>query len=384
VPKADGFTYFEGQLGQATARPVDVEAGVNIDGSEQSDKQEVPPEGASGDSIVTMHPPTSLWDDAPRTDASYESPLYRTPLDNFMWLPRNPLERLDLDDGVNFFRVLLSRSEAGWRGVGRMPRELEAQIFRETNEATSSVESLQVADGGRVREPRKSITAEPLLPGSAFSSAFRRRGKDRRRASDSSSGDTSGEEIELPPIIAARVQHAEQEGDIEDAEPASLGNRLGRPSLYRAKSSASRGSRRVSFHRGSSQEAPSPSHEQPARPDAANASPAPAAPASGLPDVSPARSVDAQGSTGGEHLTTISSNDTATARPNASSRTVSPTVTPTVSPNVSSFRALASVVMKEARLEREVREKKEKKDSEGKARRASFAQILDPQGHVHG
>ncbi|KZT51501.1 DUF221-domain-containing protein [Calocera cornea HHB12733] len=336
APTTDETTFTQGQYAQALARPAD----------EKQPESQSPTSPAPADiePIITSHAPTSLWDDSVRYDATYANPLYSCPLENFMWLPRNPTARLDLDDGVNCHVVLLSRTDGGWRGVGRMPKEIEAQLFGDGSEGRTSDET-RLGDGdGDMADTRKSLTHEPLL---------------RPRESVRKTHGKTDEEIELPPIIAARVHHPEEETEIEDVEGPSFQDRI-RPALSRARSSASRASRRISLHRASPHEGRSPALELD---DVLHTASTTKQPVSGLPDTASVHSVDTPAYRGGEHLATINSNEEPP-------------------PTLSSFRALANVVLREARQEREEREKKEKKESESKIRRGSFAQILDSHGRV--
>ncbi|KZP01320.1 hypothetical protein CALVIDRAFT_532932 [Calocera viscosa TUFC12733] len=338
APRTEDVTLFQGQFAQAVTHPAE----------EEQKTVNMAPTSEDPDAIVTSHAPTMIWDDHTRYDASYGNPHYNSHLDNFMWLPRNPLARLDLDDGVKCHVVLLSRTNGGWRRVGRMPKDLEAELFGEGSDGGTSDETRLGDSDGRPADTRKSLTNEPLL---------------RPRESIRKPNSQLPEEIELPPIIAARVQHLEQETEIENVEPESFQDLI-KPALSRARSSASRTSRRISFRRASSHEGRSPTHEAE---DLLRAAGTPTRPPAGLPETSSVHSVDMPAYSGGEHLATINSTEGAgTSRP-----------------ALSSFKALANVVLQEARQEREEREKKEKKESESKIRRASFAQIVEAQGRTH-
>ncbi|OAX42854.1 DUF221-domain-containing protein [Rhizopogon vinicolor AM-OR11-026] len=57
-------------------------------------------------SLVQRHPPLAAWDDEPRHDIPYDNPYYTKPISNALWLPRDPLGLLDLDDTVDVYRAL--------------------------------------------------------------------------------------------------------------------------------------------------------------------------------------------------------------------------------------------------------------------------------------
>ena len=50
---------------------------------------------------VVPHPALGPWDDQTMVDRPYNNPFYSRPIDNFLWLPRNPCATLDLDDTVD-------------------------------------------------------------------------------------------------------------------------------------------------------------------------------------------------------------------------------------------------------------------------------------------
>ncbi|KAF8517159.1 hypothetical protein BU17DRAFT_50176 [Hysterangium stoloniferum] len=78
-----------------------------------------PPRHTSRDSpqpIVIPHVRHDTWDDSPRLDRPYENPYYVAPIENFLWLPRNPFGVLDLDDSVDLHQALTSEVGAGKLG----------------------------------------------------------------------------------------------------------------------------------------------------------------------------------------------------------------------------------------------------------------------------
>ncbi|EJU03200.1 hypothetical protein DACRYDRAFT_99538 [Dacryopinax primogenitus] len=339
-PRVDNVITSLGQLAEATVHTADDNLTNEV---EHPCMSTTALDAADENPIVTAHPTTAKWDDSVPYDASYENPLYTTSLDKFMWLPRNPLARLDLDDGVRIHVVLLSRPDRNWRGVGRLPRELEAQLFGDIPGTRPSGEVLLTDHDSQSYEPRSSITQEPLL-------------KPNVRLTR----DDALEEIELPPILAARVQHPEQETDIEEVEGTTLQERI-RPPLSRARSFKSQASKQPSLRHTSSAENWFPGHIMREEPNELGIPPLSTV---GLPETSSDGALPVIG-LGGEE-----------------SR-ISSTPGNTHGSALSSFRALANLVMREARQEKEDREKKDKKEDESRNPRSSLAQILDAHGRVN-
>ncbi|KAG2066463.1 DUF221-domain-containing protein [Suillus decipiens] len=89
--------------------------------SPPAEQQRQPPARIST-SLVERHPPLATWDDEPRHDIPYDNPYYTRPITNALWLPRNPLGPLDLDDTVDVYQALTSEPGAGdmdhWPGPG--------------------------------------------------------------------------------------------------------------------------------------------------------------------------------------------------------------------------------------------------------------------------
>jgi hypothetical protein len=50
---------------------------------------------------VVSHPVPGPWDDQTAVDRPYNNPFYSRPIDNVLWLPRNPCGMLDLDDTID-------------------------------------------------------------------------------------------------------------------------------------------------------------------------------------------------------------------------------------------------------------------------------------------
>ncbi|KAG1906688.1 uncharacterized protein F5891DRAFT_476392 [Suillus fuscotomentosus] len=130
-------------------------------------------------SLVQRHPPLATWDDEPRHDIPYDNPYYTRPITNALWLPRNPLGLLDLDDTVDVYQALTSEP-----GTGDLSHSLD---------------------------PDSSASPAFQLPSSVP-------GDEPRQYSGS-------EEINLPEGIQSRIVTIDQEVDVESTRPR-------RPSLF--------------------------------------------------------------------------------------------------------------------------------------------------------
>ncbi|KAG2338484.1 hypothetical protein BDR05DRAFT_969182 [Suillus weaverae] len=80
--------------------------------SPPAERQRQPPARIST-SLVQRHPPLAAWDDEPLHDIPYDNPYYTRPITNALWLPRNPLGLLDLDDTVDVYQALTSEPDTG-------------------------------------------------------------------------------------------------------------------------------------------------------------------------------------------------------------------------------------------------------------------------------
>ncbi|KAG2153124.1 uncharacterized protein EDB93DRAFT_1136745 [Suillus bovinus] len=96
--------------GEASAAVVD-----QVVESPPSERQRQPPARILT-SLVQRHPPLAAWDDEPHHDIPYDNPYYTRPINNALWLPRDPLGLLDLDDTVDVYQVLTSEPDTGDMG----------------------------------------------------------------------------------------------------------------------------------------------------------------------------------------------------------------------------------------------------------------------------
>jgi hypothetical protein len=81
--------------------------------------------------LVVPHPPLAPWEDIPpyqRMRGYSDQPAYTDDYDDFLWLPRDPLSTLDLDDTVEM-RLSLTTSAGGSGRIGDWPPEyLEDEV----------------------------------------------------------------------------------------------------------------------------------------------------------------------------------------------------------------------------------------------------------------
>lgn len=75
--------------------------------------------------LVTVHRPLSAWEDIPpytRSRGYDDQPAYSDDYDDYLWLPRDPLSTLDLDDTIEL-RLSLTSSAGGNGKFGKWPPE---------------------------------------------------------------------------------------------------------------------------------------------------------------------------------------------------------------------------------------------------------------------
>lgn len=145
--------------------------------------------------IVVPHPPPVPWDDQTTYELPYDNPFYTRNINNVLWLPRNPCGTLDLDDTIDLrtsLTVELSASELGtWLGAPETSSPLGMSVASNLP-TTHSEHMLEVPD----------VTY------------------------------TGTEEIELPPVIAKRVQSIYREDNVDQVV------RPRKPSAYSRKASS--------------------------------------------------------------------------------------------------------------------------------------------------
>ncbi|KAI1793237.1 hypothetical protein LXA43DRAFT_231356 [Ganoderma leucocontextum] len=136
----------------------------------------------SNPAVVTKHHPHRPWEDESALNHTYENPYYTRNIDNLLWLPRDPLDILNMDDTIDLRMSLTSQPGAGRLGAWR------EEEFVETGFSLSFAASI-ASDEDDVETPRPSFYRR--LDGT--------------------------EQIQLPPMIASRVNTIEQEDEVETA-----------------------------------------------------------------------------------------------------------------------------------------------------------------------
>ncbi|PFH54095.1 hypothetical protein AMATHDRAFT_38479 [Amanita thiersii Skay4041] len=116
---------------------------------------------------VVPHPPPGAWDDQTMPDRPYDNPFYIRPIDNVLWLPKNPCGVLDLDDTVDLRMSLTVEISAGklgpWLGTECIPERSTPTNFSKESEATSLPQTRQ-AEEPPSPPIRLDGTEEILLP----------------------------------------------------------------------------------------------------------------------------------------------------------------------------------------------------------------------------
>lgn len=138
--------------------------------------------------LVAPHEKFPAWDDNACLDRPYDNPYYSRSISNHLWLPRDPLGLLDLDDTVDVFRALTSDHDHGQLG--------------------------EWVEGGIAMTELPSVTSIP-----------------EQGPRPPISRELSGaEDIVLPAAIAERVHNIGNEDEVEFTDDARS-SRISRPSL---------------------------------------------------------------------------------------------------------------------------------------------------------
>ncbi len=101
-----------------------------------------------GREMVRPHPPVR-WDDTPNNTARYNNPFYNQDMDDFLWLPRNPLAPVDLFDTIEWYGPALVSSQEVEASLasGTMSRKTRTTKTRSTS-------STRTRSRSEVRLPR--------------------------------------------------------------------------------------------------------------------------------------------------------------------------------------------------------------------------------------
>lgn len=159
--------------------------------------------------LVTPHEKHPAWDDSARLDRPYDNPYYTRPILNHLWLPRDPVGILDLDDTVNVFRALTSDPSLGQLGEW-IEEGINLADLPDLPSSPSLSDLSSMADGGTLDR----MTSREL---------------------------SGNEEINLPQEIVERIANIHKETDVDKAE--EFGSRPStsrrRPSLFGRNASSS-------------------------------------------------------------------------------------------------------------------------------------------------
>ncbi|CBQ73188.1 conserved hypothetical protein [Sporisorium reilianum SRZ2] len=90
-------------------------------------------ESLKGRELVRPHPPVR-WDDTPNNTARYNNPFYNQEMDDFLWLPRNPLAPVDLFDTIEWYGPALVSSQGGGGIVGEWDEEQDDDEYDDDEE----------------------------------------------------------------------------------------------------------------------------------------------------------------------------------------------------------------------------------------------------------
>lgn len=149
--------------------------------------------------LCTPHPPHPGWNDDSSPDHGYDNPYYTRTIADMLWLPRDPLSVLDLDDTVDLRMSITSEPGAGKLGSWNDDDFIGSTLS---------------------------------LP-SAFSASFSSDMEDDSASLyDSAPLRLNGDEvISLPAGIASRVENIDEEEEVEEA--------IQRPSFMQRRTSSS-------------------------------------------------------------------------------------------------------------------------------------------------
>ncbi|TBU27050.1 hypothetical protein BD311DRAFT_666174 [Dichomitus squalens] len=150
---------------------------VSNGGESQADQEQTDP------AVVSGHPPHPAWEDESSPNHTYDNPYYTRHIENLLWLPRNPLGILNLDDTVDLRISLTTQPAAGRLTAWRDQEFLESGF------------SLPLAAASFASDDEDAESVHP--------SFYKRL--------------DGSEEIQLPPLIASRISSSNREDDVETA-----------------------------------------------------------------------------------------------------------------------------------------------------------------------
>ncbi|TKY85905.1 hypothetical protein EX895_005446 [Sporisorium graminicola] len=126
-------------------------------------------ESLKGRELVRPHPPVR-WDDTPNNTARYNNPFYNQEMDDFLWLPRNPLAPLDLFDTIEWYGPAMVSSQGGGGIVGEWDEEQDEDEYDEDDDEKLRLHGDEIPLGGEAAtfsQPRDFIlngNEEIVLP----------------------------------------------------------------------------------------------------------------------------------------------------------------------------------------------------------------------------
>nr|XP_031860912.1 uncharacterized protein CI109_003639 [Kwoniella shandongensis]KAA5527984.1 hypothetical protein CI109_003639 [Kwoniella shandongensis] len=143
----------------------EVEEGVETSVSEGEAAAVIEPQAK----LVVPHPPLQPWEDIPpyqRARGYNDQPAYTDDYDDFLWLPRDPLSTLDLDDTVELRSSLTTSAGAGEIGewVGGLEDEALQADVGEVFGRPRSDSAISLQDLGMVPEPTAPIPGHVSFP----------------------------------------------------------------------------------------------------------------------------------------------------------------------------------------------------------------------------
>jgi len=156
--------------------------------------------------FISPHPKHPTWDDFPHLDRPYDNPFYTAPIDNFLWLPRNPFGVLDLDDSVDVHETLTSEPGAG--KPGRWMNGGPEGVFGEGRQIVATPGEMSSPEA----EPSELSLAPPSRPPLTRTGSFNLGTPDQRYSGN--------EVISLSSVLSSRASRIEDEDEVEDTVPA--------------------------------------------------------------------------------------------------------------------------------------------------------------------
>ncbi|KAJ9478986.1 putative transmembrane protein [Pseudozyma hubeiensis] len=169
--QAEGVTSSDPLYQRAShpTEPATVNAKQTWARSSQHSSYEDYDDSLKGRELVRPHPPVR-WDDTPNNTARYNNPFYIQEMDDFLWLPRNPLAPVDLFDTIEWYGPALVSSQGGGGIVGEWDDEQDDGEFDTEDEEKHALHHDEIPFGGEAATLARSKTLmlegdeEILLP----------------------------------------------------------------------------------------------------------------------------------------------------------------------------------------------------------------------------